>query len=425
MAALNFIVNNIIGDPGILFGLIALIGLLLLRKPFPDILMGVTKTVIGYLILVIGCGPLNEACTPISIWVSELLGVEGIIPQNWMIMSTATTNFGSQIGLTVLIAFVINLLLARFTKWKYVALTGQILVITAAYAVGVIGGYEAATTTQIVLIAGIFCGVYNWLCVAVSHHFMKKSGRMTDEWGLYVTEITGIALTSWLAPKLGNPDQRCDEMEVPESMEWIRDTTVAVSMIAMIIWMIVGVIAGREAVEAQSGGQYWLIYLIFLGFKFGAGLTTVLYGVRMMIAEIVPAFRGISTRVIKGAVAGLDYPTVFQFAPTAVFIGFLSNLVGAILATIVMSVMGAPVIVLPAVWMNFWTGGMLGVFADAYGGRRATIIMCFLLGFIIPFGWMLAYPLSGFFATTGATADYTDTATIGYLYQVVVNMLFG
>jgi len=425
MAVINFIATQIIGNPGILFGLITLLGMLLLKKSFPDILMGVVKTVIGYLILVLGCGPLQSACTPVGGWINDLLGVQGIVPQNWIIMSEATTRFGSQVGLAVLVGFVVNLLLARFTKLKNVALTGQILVIWASWAVGVLVAYPMANFITVVLVAGVFCGIYNWLASAISYHFMKKSGRMTDEFSLYVTEITGIALTCWLSPVVGNKDKRCDDMEVPESLEWLRDTTVSVSVIATIIWTIIGLIAGPARVAAYSGGQNWIIYLIFLGLNFGMGLTVVLFGVRMMLAEIVPAFKGISTRLIKGAIPGLDYPTVFQFAPMAVFIGFLSNLAGGILATFVMTFSGLPVVVLPAVWMNFWTGGTLGVFADAYGGRRACIIVNLVLGFLAPFGWALAYPSSGIFSMINATNDYTDTGTIGLLYQWVVKLVFG
>jgi PTS system ascorbate-specific IIC component len=425
MLVLNFIATNILGNPAILFALIALTGLILLKKSFPDIMLGVIRTVIGYLILVIGVAPLLAATTPISTWVGDILGVKGVIPQNWIIMSTATAKYGPKVALAVLVGFVINLLLARFTKLKYIALTGQILVIWAAFAVGVLGIYDQLSTFEVVLIAGTFCGIYNWLAVAVSHYFMKKSGRMTDEWGLYVTEISGIAITSWLSAIIGNKDKRCDEIKVPEWMEWIRDTTVSVTIISMILWTILGLIAGKHAVEALSAGQNWIIYLIFLGFNFGAGLTIVLFGVRMMLAELVPAFKGIATRLIPGAIPGFDYPTVFQFAPTAVFLGFVVNLAGGILATVIMVAIHMPVIMLPAVWMNFWTGGMLGVFADAYGGIRATLIVCFVMGLIVPFGWALAYPLSGFFVSTHATADYTDTATIGYLYELLVHTLFG
>ncbi|HHU48229.1 MAG TPA: hypothetical protein GXZ37_00705 [Clostridiales bacterium] len=425
MEVINFIATEIIGNPGILFALITLLGMLLLKKSFPDIVMGVVKTIIGYLILVLGCGPLQSATTPVGAWINDMLGVQGIVPQNWIIMSTATAQVGSQIGLAVLVGFIVNLILARITTLKNVALTGHILVIWASWAVGVLVAYPGVGFLAVVLIAGIFCGIYSWLSSAVSYHFMKKSGRMTDEFSLYVPEITGIALTSWLSPIVGNKDKRCDEIEVSENLEWLRDTTVSVSVIATVIWTIFGLIAGPERVAAYADGQNWVIYLLFLGLNFGMGLTVVLFGVRMMLAEIVPAFKGISTRLIKGAIPGLDYPTVFQFAPMAVFIGFLANLVGGILATLVMTFTGMPVVVLPAVWMNFWTGGTLGVFADAYGGRRACIIVNLILGFLAPFGWALAYPTSGIFSALNATNDYTDSSTIGLLYQWFVKLIFG
>lgn len=426
MAILDFLANDIIGNPGILFGLIALVGLLLLKKHASDTLMGVVKTIIGYQILVMGCGPLQAACNAIGSMVSMLMGgATGIIPQNWMIQAAATERFGTEVGLTVLVGFIVNLALARMTKLKYVALTGQILVIWASFCVGVVGGYEGLATWQIVLFCGVFCGVYNWLAVAVSHYFMKKSGRMTDDYGLYVTEITGIAVTSWLSKLIGNKDKRCDDLKVPESLEWIRDTTVCVTTISVLIWTVIGLFCGQANINSISDGSNWIIWLIFQGFSFGAGLTVVLFGVRMMLAEIVPAFKGIASKIIPGAIPGLDYPTSFQYAPMAVFIGFFANLLGGIVATLIMVFAGMNIIVLPAVWMNFWTGGMLGVFADCYGGRRATIIVCFLMGVVVPFGWAVAYPLSGFLSTLGATADYTDSATIGLLFEYVVRALFG
>lgn len=427
MVVLQFIANNIIGNPGILFGLIALTGLMLQKRSFSDTLMGVVKTIIGYEILCVGCGPLQAACNAVGDMISLLMGgATGIIPQNWMIQAASTAEFGTEVGLTVLVGFIVNLILARVTKLKYVALTGQILVIWASFAVGVVGGYEGVSTMQIVLFCGVFCGIYNWLATAVSHYFMKKSGNMTDEYALYVTEITGIAVTSWLSRLIGNKEKRCDDMEVPEWLEWVRDTTVCVTTISIVIWTIIGIICGPANVATLTGGSNWFIWLIFQGVDFGAGLTIVLFGVRMMLAEIVPAFKGIATKVIPGAIAGLDYPTSFQFAPMAVFIGFFANLAGAVAATLLMTALGFDIIVLPAIWMNFWTGGMLGVFADCYGGRRATVIVCFLMGLIVPFGWAAAYPLAGsFLSTLGATADYTDTATIGLVYEHIVKLIFG
>lgn len=47
----------------------------------------------------------------------------------------------------------------------------------------------------------------------------------------------------------------------------------------------------------------------------------------MVIAEIVPAFKGIADKLVKDAKPALDCPTVFPFAPNAVIVGFLASFV--------------------------------------------------------------------------------------------------
>jgi len=419
MSIVNFIISQVMSDPGVLFGLIALFGLLLLRRPIEEIITGTTKTVIGYLILVAGVGLLQEACNPVSEWTKKILGVDGVIPQNFIIMGKVMAQYGTEVGLVVLIGFILNLVLARITPLKYIAITGHIMVIWASWIVGILAGTHI-TTTGMVITAGILCGLHYWLTPAAHHYFMKRNDRLTAEWSLYVPDVTGVAVASLLGKIVGNPDKRCDDIKVPKKLEWLRDTTVGIAIVATIFWLILGILAGKQSVEAVSNGKNWILFLIFLGAKFAGGLTVVIYGVRMLLAEIVPAFNGIATKLIPGAIAGLDYPTVYQFAPTAVFIGFIFNLLGGIAATLVMVAFKFPVIVLPAVWMNFWSGALIGTFADAYGGMRATVIICLILGFLVPFGWALAYPLSGVLAGSGAINDYTDVSTYSLIFQYIV-----
>ncbi len=47
----------------------------------------------------------------------------------------------------------------------------------------------------------------------------------------------------------------------------------------------------------------------------------MLYGVRQLINQIIPAFQGISEKLIPGAVPAFDVPILFNYKPNAVIIG--------------------------------------------------------------------------------------------------------
>ena len=53
---------------------------------------------------------------------------------------------------------------------------------------------------------------------------------------------------------------------------------------------------------------------------FSAGVYIILTGVRMVLGEIVPAFKSISGHLVKNAKPALDFPVTFTFAPNAVLI---------------------------------------------------------------------------------------------------------
>jgi PTS system ascorbate-specific IIC component len=425
-------IGQIFGNPGIFYAIIAALGLILLKEKTERIITGTMRTYIGFFILLLGANSLTTVITPVRDWTLALLGVQGIIPQNWLIFSKAMADYGTLVGIVGLLGFLLNLVLARFTKLKGVYLTGHIILIWASYFVGVAVYYKFPVWFTVTL-ASIALGLYLWLHASLTYFVMKPgtpgAERITSEWSMGIGEAFGILTTCWLAKKIGKREENAEEIAVSEKWSWLKDPMLGVSFFSTFLFLILGLAAaikaGPQIIQKSAGGTNWVLFLLLQGLGFGASLAALLYGVRMLIAELVPAFKGIAEKVVPGAIAGLDYPTIFPYGPTSLFLGFISNFIGGILATIVMVLIKYPVIVLPAIWMNFWTGAVLGIFANAYGGRRAAIIVPFIWGFIAPFFWGLAYPLSGIFQEIGATQDYTDYVLIGPLYGGLVKLLAG
>ena len=110
----DFIVTYIFNQPFILLGLIALLGLVLQRKPFQDVVTGTLKTGIGYLILSQGTSILSGIVMPISDILNKIFNIEATAPG--MGTDPFAAEWASTIALIMVVGFVVNLILARLRR---------------------------------------------------------------------------------------------------------------------------------------------------------------------------------------------------------------------------------------------------------------------------------------------------------------------
>lgn len=69
-----------------------------------------------------------------------------------------------------------------------------------------------------------------------------------------------------------------------------------------VIYIIVAIFAGSEYIEKEiSSGTSGLVYALQLAGQFAAGVFVILAGVRLILGEIVPAFKGISERLVPNS----------------------------------------------------------------------------------------------------------------------------
>lgn len=159
------------------------------------------------------------------------------------------------------------------------------------------------------------------------------------------------------------------------------------------------------------------------GLTFSAGVTIVLAGVRMMLSEIIPAFTGISEKIVPDAVPALDCPVVFPYAPTALIFGFFSMFVGMIIGMLLQIGMKAHYIILPGIVSAFFAGGTAGIFGNSTGGWKGAIVGPFIMGIILAIGTGYLIPSTGALATTGSTFGDPFYATAGLAFAKWVNLM--
>jgi len=405
MAILEFL-QEILSNASILVGLLALVGLLVARASFPDVVTGTLKTIIGFLILGGGANILIGALDPLGTMISEGLGLQGVVPTNEAIVALAQEDFGAETAKIMGLAFVVNLVLARLTRLRYVFLTGHHVFFMAALTAVTIGvtGMEG---WQLLITGALITGSVMVLMPAIAMPFMR---RITDGEEIAMGHFGTLAYCAagLVGSKVGNPDKSTEDFEVPRSLSFFRDSLVSTAVAMLIVYLIFAILAGPTVVTELAGGANPWVFAIIQALTFAAGVWIILVGVRMIIGEIVPAFEGISSRLIPNAVPALDVPIVFPYAPTAVIIGFATSVLGGLVSMIFLGPLGLALII-PGMVPHFFTGGGAGVFGNAMGGRWGAAAGGFVNGVLITFlpAFLLQYMGElGFANTTFGDADF-------------------
>jgi PTS system ascorbate-specific IIC component len=181
--------------------------------------------------------------------------------------------------------------------------------------------------------------------------------------------------------------------------------------------------AGQNYIETElSGGSNFIVFSFIQAITFAAGVYIILAGVRMLIAEIVPAFKGIADKVAPNTKPALDCPTIFPFAPNAVIIGFLFSFLAGLLSMFLLPALGLKVIV-PGLVPHFFTGAAAGVFGNATGGRRGAMLGSFANGLIISFLPAILLVFLGDVGFEGTTFGDSDFGVVGLLILSVMKLL--
>lgn len=404
---------DIASMPAILVALIAVLGLVLQKKPISDIVRGGIKTFVGFLVITAGADVIVNALTPFGGMFQEAFNVQGVVPNNEAIVAVALTKFGTHTALIMLLGMVFNIIIARVTKYKYIYLTGHATLYMACM-IAVILSTTNMNQGLLILVGGFALGLANTIFPAIAQPFTKQVTK-NDTVAMGHTGSFGYALSGLIGKHLGDKSKSTEDIKFPKGLAFLRDSTVSITLTMGIVYVIVALFTGSDYItENLSGGMNYIVYAIQQAGLFAAGVFVILAGVRLVLAEIVPAFKGISEKLVPNSIPALDCPIVFPYAQNAVLIGFLTSFVGGIVSMVIMAFTGMPVII-PGVVPHFFCGATAGVYGNATGGLRGSLIGSFVHGIIISFMPVILMPVMGNLGFQGSSFSDTDYGVAGIL----------
>lgn len=426
-AIARFLVNEILSVPAYLIGIITAIGLISLRKSIGAVIGGALKATLGFLLVSAGATLVTASLDPLGAMLQGALGAQGVVPTNEAIVGIAQQEYGAQVSWLMIIGFIVALVFARITPLHYVFLTGHHILFMATM-ITIVMASAGMSTWLVIGLGAVLLGILMVSLPAIAHPWMKKlTGDSTIAIGHFGTAgyIAAGAVGRMVDPK--GRSRSTEEIKVPEGLRFLRDSMVATALSMVLMYLVVAVVylvrVGQDTAFTAFGGATdigdYLMQSVTQGLGFGIAVAVILFGVRTILGELVPAFQGIAAKAVPGAIPALDAPIVFPYAQNAVLVGFISSFAAGLIGLFVLAAWLGPAfglaVILPGLVPHFFTGGAAGVFGNATGGRRGAVAGGFANGLLITFLPALLMQVLGNFGSANTTFGDADFGWFGLL----------
>ncbi len=275
------------------------------------------------------------------------------------------------------------------------------------------------------VLLGLYWAVGSNLCI-------RPSQELTDGAGLTIAhqQMFGVYLASkaadWMNKHSKKESKNVDDIKLPGFLKIFNENLVATAILMTAFFGTILVILGRDFLVEQKfmkESQDFFMYILTTSFEFAVYLSILQLGVRTFVTELTNSFQGISSKLLKGSVPGVDCAVTFGFgAPNAVTIGFLFGALGQFLAIGILLLLKSPVVIMAGFVPLFFDNAVIGVYANDKGGLRACCVLPFVSGLIQVFGSAFIAGLTGL-AAYGGYIGMWDWAAVWPVMTVIMKYL--
>ena len=439
---LDVFLKQIFGQPFMLMAIVVFIGYLAMKEKFSKALMGASKASIGVIILGMGAGALIGNFNKLIDALRIATGIEGAGLNTYPTMTAGFAKMDAILGsgqgatwgiYTLLVAFVFNLILVffrKYTKIKTVFLTGNVMLVQSGISTYIVWRFLGTDMISTVLIASAVTAVY-W--GVMSTLLIKPTKQITGaDFTVAHQQMLMNYVAYKVAPKIGNADKDdIEKKKLPEGLSVFQDSLIATLLVMFVSVSVIFLFLGSQNIDwlrsaeglGQGGLTNNLVFLIWITVTLTANIYVLLAGVRMFVGEIMASFKGISERLLPGAVAGVDCAALFAYAPKSVVLGLLFGTVGQLLGLGALVLFRSPIFLIPGFIPLFFDNATISIYANKFGGWKASALLVSASGFVQIIGSMVAINMMQLTWWQGSFDYATIWVAIIWIFRAIGSLL--
>jgi len=297
----------------------------------------------------------------------------------------------SWVMISLMVGFGWNILLVllrKYTKLRTLFLTGHIMIQQATTCTWILFfTIPALQNFTGALWIGLLVGTY-W--AVFSNLTVEATEELTDNAGFAIghQQMFWVWLTAKIAPKLGDPHKSVENVRMPKWLSMFNDNVIATGTLMLLFFGVIMAILGEPYMRGLDKAGFpatlaFPTYILGKSLSFAVYLFILISGVRMFVAELTESFRGISEKILPGALPAVDCAATFGFSsPNTVLFGFLFGCLGQFIAIAGLFIFKAPIMIITGFVPVFFDNATVAVFANKFGGVRAATILPFCTGIV-------------------------------------------
>ncbi|MGM3192362.1 PTS transporter subunit IIC [Dickeya dadantii subsp. dieffenbachiae] len=212
------ILLSLVKTPAVIIAIVAFLGLLFQRAPLSRLITGTFLSFIGFTMIKIGGSILMKVLTAFSSLFSHAFDIVGVVPSNEAIMAATIDKIGATAALILLFAMVLNILLARFTRLKYIYLSLHLVLFMAFAFTAVLIQLNYSNTT-IIVVSSLLIGLY----MAASPYILSRFSRDiigSNEYAISHAAISSYVLGSYMGKWFGNKNSDTEHLTLSQRFDF-------------------------------------------------------------------------------------------------------------------------------------------------------------------------------------------------------------